>query len=97
MKEEKKEESKKEFEGKKIWESIKSKEIQMFNLPGQTVDKYCTAIAFTDTEALVKAKAGAVLTALEENFKDLTFEPSTDGVYISIKKKEKKESVKNAV
>lgn len=91
------EKEKKKFDGQLIWENLKTKEIQMFNLPAQSVDKYCTAIAYTDTEVLIKTKAGAVLTALEESFKDLVFEPSTDGTYISIKKREVKEIVKNAV
>jgi len=91
------EKEKKKFNGESIWENLKAKEIQMFNLPAQRVDAYCFAIAFTDEEVLMKIKAGAVLTVLEENFKDLTFEPSTDGVYISVKRKEAKKEVKNAV
>lgn len=90
------EKEKKKFKGEDIWESIKSKEIQLFNLPAQSVDKYCNVIAYTDTETLVKIKVGAALSALEEAFKDLVFEQSTDGVYVSIKRKESKE-VKNAV
>jgi hypothetical protein len=77
--------------GELWWESMKETTIEVFGLSHQTVDKYCTVFGFTNEEILVKVRAGAVISALEEKFKDFTFDQTVDGVYLSIKKKQKPE------
>lgn len=74
--------------GELWWEAMRSKPIEVFGLPNQSIDKYCNVYAFTDEEILIKLKAGAVISALEENFKDFTFDQTVDGIYLSVKKKQ---------
>jgi hypothetical protein len=71
-----KEQVKKELtESEKVWEYLKGKNIAMFSLPDQTVEKYCTPIFADPSKLLLVPKATSVLPALETAFvKEFTFE-----------------------
>ena len=49
-----------------IWEAIRTIELNMFSLPGQTVEKHCTRHVIEPSRVYLTIRTGAVLPALEE-------------------------------
>lgn len=49
----------------KIWSSIKNIHIEMFGLPAQKIDAYCTPIFIDPNKLHLSYKIGALLPALE--------------------------------
>lgn len=48
-----------------IWDEIKELKIEMFALPGQQVQHYCTPVPVDPTKLFLTVTAGSVLPALE--------------------------------
>lgn len=48
-----------------IWNEIKDKKIDVFALPNQSVEKYCTPVTIEPSKLYLTVKASAVLPALE--------------------------------
>lgn len=48
-----------------IWDEIKGLKIEMFALPGQLVEHYCTPVPVDPTKLFLTVTAGSVLPALE--------------------------------
>jgi len=62
----KEQEKQKTTESDKIWEEIRRLNIEVFGLPGQTVEGHTTRILGSPNEVLLKLKSSAVLPALEQ-------------------------------
>jgi hypothetical protein len=71
-----------------IWGAIKERELGLFGLAGQTVEKYCTPIELDPTRCMLKYKVSSVIPALEAVVPDFDFEVA--GAYLVISKKSKK-------
>ena len=52
-------------EAEKIWEEIKFRSIQMFGLPGQTVEQHCTFVTVEPSNLYVTIRSSATLPSLE--------------------------------
>lgn len=70
----------------KIWNSIKGRELGLFGLAGQTVEKYCTTINADPTRCMMKYKVSSVIPALEAAVPDFDFEVVGDYLVVSQKK-----------
>lgn len=65
-----------------IWDAIKECQLEMFALPDQTVQKYCTPITVEPTKLYMTYKVSAVIPALENAlYKKYDFE-NVDGYII---------------
>lgn len=71
-----------------IWAAIKDRELGLFGLMGQTVEKYCTPIDLDPNKCMIKYKVSSVIPALESAVQDFDFEVA--GAYLVISKKSKK-------
>lgn len=69
-----------------IWNAIKERELGLFGLPGQTVEKYCSPMDLDPTKCMLKYKVSSVIPALENVVNDFNFE--TSGNFLIISKKE---------
>jgi hypothetical protein len=70
----------------KIWNSIRGRELGLFGLVGQTVEKYCTTINADPTRCMMKYKVSSVIPALEAAVPDFDFEVVGDYLVVSQKK-----------
>lgn len=70
-----------------IWEAIKERELGLFGLAGQTIQKYCTPMSIDSSRCLLKYKVSSVIPALENVVPDFDFE--VIGAYLAISKKKK--------
>lgn len=52
-------------EAEKIWEEVKYRSIQMFGLPGQTVEQHCTFVTVEPSHLYVTIRSSATLPSLE--------------------------------
>lgn len=76
-------------EAAKIWSEISGVELEMFSLPGQTVEKYCTQVNIEPTKLYVTASVQAVVPALEAALgKRFTVERAQKFIVIARKKDE---------
>jgi hypothetical protein len=50
----------------KIWNEIKSQELEIFALPNQTVNMYCTPVDIEPSKLYLDVPVSAVLPALEQ-------------------------------
>lgn len=57
--------SEKISEADKIWAEIKNLPLDMFSLPNQSIEKYCTPQYVEPSKLYVNIKVGSVLPALE--------------------------------
>lgn len=71
-----------------IWASIRERELGLFGLMGQTVEKYCTPMDLDPTKCMLKYKVSSVIPALEAAVQDFDFEVA--GAYLVISKKSKR-------
>lgn len=53
-------------EAQKIWEEIRQVQLNMFALPGQTVEMYCKVYPIEPSRVYMTVKVSAVLAALED-------------------------------
>lgn len=53
-------------EAQKIWEDIRQVQLNMFALPGQTVEMYCKVYPIEPSRVYMTVKVSAVLAALED-------------------------------
>jgi hypothetical protein len=70
----------------KIWNLIKGRELGLFGLAGQTVEKYCVTINADPTRCMMKYKVSSVIPALEAAVPDFDFEVIGDYLVVSQKK-----------
>ena len=76
-------------EAQKIWSEISGVELEMFSLPGQTVEKYCKPVTVEPTKLYVTATVQAVFPALETALrKKFTVEMAQKFIVIARKKDE---------
>ncbi len=68
-----------------IWAAIKDRELGLFGLQGQTVEKYCTPMDLDPTRCMLKYKVSSVIPALESAVPDFDFEVA--GAYLVVSKK----------
>ncbi len=74
------------LESQKIWDEIKEVNLNMFALPGQTVEKYCTPYMIEPSKCYVTVKVTAALVALEEALLK-KFNIEVEGKFIVITRK----------
>ena len=70
----------------KIWNEIKDKEIGLFALANQKVQKYCTPIFAEPNRLYIKISCGAVLPSLESALPEYEFTPTDKFIIVSRKK-----------
>jgi len=76
-----------ETEAEKIWKEIHAVELDMFSLPGQTVEKYCKPAIVEPSKCYVNTSVQAVYPALETALgKKFNVELTTKFIVISRKK-----------
>jgi len=77
---------------KKIWDRIKDLQVDMFSLPNQHVNKYCSPLPISDTELYVQSSTSAFLPSLEEclNKFDKNLTVVVDNKYIVISELKRK-------
>lgn len=73
-------------EADKIWKEIKDKDLGLFSLPGQTVEKYFTPITVEPTKAYLTFGTSSAFPALETVLGD-KFEIEQAGKYVTVKRK----------
>ena len=75
-------------EGDKIWDEIKNKEVLMFAIPNQIVNKYCEPIPLDPSKCFLKYKVSAFIPALEvaigANQKNSKYNLEVQGDYIVV-------------
>jgi hypothetical protein len=70
----------------KMWDEIRSLELLMFSLPGQTVELHCTPVIVEPNRLYLTIKSGSVLPALEETLgKNYNVEVSEKYIIVSKK------------
>lgn len=75
--------------GEKIWDEIEKARLDIFSLPNQTVNMYCSKLAGMHDCLLISVKATAVLPSLESSLPGFDFDLAADGKTITVRRKSK--------
>lgn len=76
---------KKQTPSEEIWTAIKERDLGLFGLKNQLVQKYCTPLELDPSKCFVKYKVSSVIPALESAAQEYNFEVVTDYIVLSKK------------